>query len=126
MCSPIIKDGAEHVFSNNDQLPAKLVSPRHSIIKDLKDQQEAFMDVRDIQCQETVIADKKRIPDQIWDMGTQCEDYQNCLTQTGTSFGFVPLTPLKMYNGPTVEWNTIQDIIQAHKIVAKTGLFYGS
>ena len=32
------------------------------------------------------------------------------------------MTPLQTYNGPTVDWARILDIIEAHKIVTKTGL----
>ena len=72
------------------------------------------------QCQDTLILDKKCIPDHIWNNRTQCDDYNNCLSQTGTLSGFVPLTPLQTYNGPTVDWARIPDIIEAHKIVTKT------
>ena len=75
-----------------------------------------------IQNPDDLILDKKRIPDYIWDHRTKCQDYQNCVTQTGTAFGFVPLTPLKLYQGRTVHWNTVPDILQAHTIIAATGL----
>ena len=75
-----------------------------------------------LQCQDNLILDKKRIPDHIWNNRTQYNDYKNCLTQTGTLFRFVPLTPLQTYNGPNIDWARIPDIIEAHNIKTKTGL----
>ena len=74
LCSPINKDGPGHAFLNSDQSSAKVGSPRCSVIEDLKDQ-DAFRDMGDIQlqCQETLISDKRRIPYPIWDKRTQCE-----------------------------------------------------
>ena len=48
--------------------------------------------------------------------------YNNCIQQTGSDIGFVPLTPLTVYEGPPKMWQSCPDIIQAHKIMKETGL----
>ena len=68
----------------------------------------------------------KRIPQHIWDNRTECQEYQHCLQQTGNVFGFIPLTPLKLYQGQHIHWDKIPDIIQAHKIVADSPKLYVS
>ena len=49
-------------------------------------------------------------------------DYRTCIQQNGESFGFVPLTPLQLYNGDSVKWDSTPDIIHAHHIIKDSGL----
>ena len=114
---------ADHDLKNIVLSPAKVISSPHSAVQGLAEPQ-ILTDLSDMQFedQESPVLDKKHIPDHIWENRNQCTDYQNCVAQTGTLFGFVPLTPLQTYQGPTIEWNSIPDVIQAHKIVRQTDL----
>ena len=51
-----------------------------------------------------------------------CQHNEQCIMQTGGLFGFVPQTDLKLYDGETVHWDIIPDIIQSHYIVKSSGL----
>ena len=117
------RNAPAHISENFVQSPAKVISTSRSVITNTNIHQTSAQDIDiSIQGQDTLILDKKCIPDHIWDQRTQCQNYQDCVQQSGILFGFVPLTPLKLYHGPTVHWSTIPDIVQAHKIVAATGL----
>ena len=48
--------------------------------------------------------------------------YNNCIQQTRSEIGFIPLTALKVYEGPPKFWDSCPDIIQAHKLIKETGL----
>ena len=39
-----------------------------------------------------------------------------------STFGFLPTSPLKIYNGDPIYWDTIPDLIKAHKIIRQSGL----
>ena len=43
-----------------------------------------------------------------------CVEKQHCISQSGGYFGFVPETPLKLYEGPTIHWKHIPSILQSH------------
>ena len=63
-----------------------------------------------------------KIPKDIIDNRHLCKDYNNCIQQTGSEIGFVPLTPLKLFEGPPKVWDICPDIIQAHKLMKESGL----
>ena len=44
------------------------------------------------------------------------------MQQNGEAFSFIPLTPLKIYNGDPVNYEQIPDIIQTHIIVRQSGV----
>ena len=50
-----------------------------------------------------------------------CVEKQRCISQTGGYFGFVPETPLKFYEGPSIQWKEIPSILQAHALVKNSG-----
>ena len=39
-----------------------------------------------------------------------------------SAFGFLPTSPLKIYTGDPVYWETILDLIKAHKLIRQSGL----
>ena len=49
-------------------------------------------------------------------------EYQKCKEQIGTKFGCVPLAPIYVYTGPTRYWDSIPDILTAHKLIRQSGL----
>ena len=49
-------------------------------------------------------------------------DYVNCIQQNGTQFGFIPLTHSQTYVGEHTCNETIQDIVDLHKIVKSSNL----
>ena len=114
---------AGHDLKNIVLSPAKVISSPDSAAQGLTEPQ-ILTDLSDMQFedQESNVLGQKCIPDHISENRNQCTDYQNCVAQTGTMFSFVPLTPLQTYQGPTIELNSIPDVIQAHKIVRQTGL----
>ena len=50
-----------------------------------------------------------------------CAEKQRCISQIGGYFGFVPETPLKLYEGPSIHWKEIPSILQAHALVKNSG-----
>ena len=53
---------------------------------------------------------------------TQCVDYINCSQQNGTHFGFIPLTPLKVYTGHCTSNKAIHNIVDLHTTVKASNL----
>ena len=53
---------------------------------------------------------------------TQCVDYINCSQQNGTHFGFIPLTPLKVYTGHCTSNKAIHNIVDLHKKIKASNL----
>ena len=49
-------------------------------------------------------------------------EYQKCKEQLGTKFGCIPLAPIYVYKGPTRYWDSIPDILTAHKLIRQSGL----
>ena len=45
-----------------------------------------------------------------------CVERQRCISQTGGYFAFVPETPLKLYEGPSIQWKEVPSILQAHAL----------
>ena len=64
----------------------------------------------------------KSIPDHVLKYRHKYSDYRACIQQNGESFGFVPLTPLQLYNGDSVKWDSTPDTIHAHHIIRESGL----
>ena len=64
----------------------------------------------------------KSIPDHVLRDRHKHNDYRTCIQQNGESFGFVPLTPLQLYNGDSVKWDSTPDIIRGHHIIKDSGL----
>ena len=65
---------------------------------------------------------EEKIPLYVWNQKDYCKDYKACLSQSDDIFGYVPLTDLKTYTGPSVKWDTVSDIIEAHKLVRQSGV----
>ena len=64
----------------------------------------------------------KSIPDHVLRDRHKHNDYRTCIQQNGESFDFVPLTPLQLYNGDSVRWDSTPYIIHAHHIIKDSGL----
>ena len=43
--------------------------------------------------------------------------WNQCHQQIGDKFGCIPLDKFVTYQGPDVQWDTIPDIFQAHKLI---------
>ena len=54
--------------------------------------------------------------------GPTCAEYWLCKQQNGVDFGRVPLSPIKLFTGDPTYWETIPDIITAHKMIRHPGL----
>ena len=65
---------------------------------------------------------EEKIPLYVWNQKDYCKDYKACLSQSDNIFGYVPFTDLKTYTGPSVKWDTVPDIIEAHKLVRQSGV----
>ena len=65
---------------------------------------------------------EEKIPLYIWNNRDKSKDYKACVMQNNGIFGYVPLTDLKTYTGPPVKWDVLPDIIQAHNLVAESGV----
>ena len=63
-----------------------------------------------------------KIPDHVLNHKHSCQDYNNCIHQTGSEVGLVPLTPRLVYEGSPKIWQACPDIIQAHKLIQESGL----
>ena len=50
------------------------------------------------------------------------QEYQKCEAQIGTKFGCVPLAPIYVYKGQTKVWESVPDILTAHKLTRDSGL----
>ena len=53
---------------------------------------------------------RKTIPDHIWVNRFRCADFQACIKQNSSAFGFIPVSPLAIYTGDPKYWETIPDI----------------
>ena len=53
---------------------------------------------------------------------TSVPEYKKCKEQIGTKFGCVPLAPIYVYKGPTVNWDYIPDVLTAHKLIRQSNL----
>ena len=62
------------------------------------------------------------VPPYIWANKHACKDYSACIQQNGDKFGYIPLTDLKLYQGPEVTWETTPSISQAHKLARQSGV----
>ena len=65
---------------------------------------------------------EEKIPLYIWNHRDNSKDHKACLRQNNGTFGYVPLTDLKIYTGPPVKWDVVPDIIQAHNLVRNSGV----
>ena len=65
---------------------------------------------------------EEKIPLYVWKHRQNSKDYEACLKQNNGTFGYVPLTDLKIYTGLPVKWDIIPDIIQAHNLVRQSGV----
>ena len=65
---------------------------------------------------------KKSIPDHIWINRFRCANFQACIEQNGTDFGFIPMSPLEIYTGNPIYWETISEVIEMHRLIKQTGL----
>ena len=64
----------------------------------------------------------QHIPDHVFADRHKCLEFNNCVQQNGEDFGFILLTPLKVYNGDPIHYAQIPDIITAHKFGTQTGI----
>ena len=51
-----------------------------------------------------------------------CAEYWLCKQQNGVDFGCVPLSPIMLFTGDPTYWQTLPDIITAHKMIRQSGL----
>ena len=64
----------------------------------------------------------QKIPLYVWQNKNRSKDHIACLAQNGGDFGYIPLNDLKIYQGPHIVWNTVPDILEAHKIIRDSGV----
>ena len=64
----------------------------------------------------------KKLPPHIYTNRHSCVDYNRFMQQTQIELGFIPLTDVKLYQGPERYWGIVPDLIQAHKMVISSGL----
>ena len=62
------------------------------------------------------------VPLYIWANKHKCKDYVACIQQNGDTFGYIPLSNLKLYKGPQITWGTTPSILQAHKLIRQSGV----
>ena len=62
------------------------------------------------------------VPLYIWNNRNSSKDYKACMQQNGNQFGYIPLNDLKVYQGPDVLWKQIPCIIEAHKLIKRSGM----
>ena len=67
-------------------------------------------------------SNQTKIPAEILMNKTNCADYVNCSKQNGTQFGFIPLTPLKVYTGAQTFDTVLHDLVHLHKTVKASNL----
>ena len=68
------------------------------------------------------IAREDQVPLSVWQNKDKSKDHVACIQQNGGMLGYIPLTDLKVYQGPPVYWNVVPDIVQAHKIMFQSGV----
>ena len=56
----------------------------------------------------------QHIPDHVFAGRHKCMEYNNYVQQNVEDFGFIPLTPLKVYNGDPIHYDQVPDIITVH------------
>ena len=49
-------------------------------------------------------------------------EYQKCKAQIGTKFGCVPLAPIYVHKGQSQVWESVPDVLTAHKLIRDSGL----
>ena len=49
-------------------------------------------------------------------------EYQKCKAQIGTKFGCIPLAPIYVYRGEPKIWDTVPDVLTAHKLIRRMGI----
>ena len=52
-------------------------------------------------------------------------EYQKCKAQIGTKFGCVPLAPSYVYKGQSQVWESVPDVLTAHKLIRDIPNFLG-
>ena len=72
--------------------------------------------------QDSLQGKQEKIPPEIFVNKIHCVDYVKCSQQNGTQFGFIPLTPLKVYTGPCTSNKVIHDIVDLHTQVKASNL----
>ena len=48
-----------------------------------------------------------------------CTEFEKC--KQPIDLGFIPLIPIITYSGPDIQWNEIQDVIEAHTLIRDSG-----
>ena len=66
--------------------------------------------------------DNEKLPPHIYANRHCCGDYNRFMQQSPVELGFIPLTDLKLYQGPEKRWAVVPDLIQAHKMVRSSGM----
>ena len=64
----------------------------------------------------------EKLPPHIYANRSFCGNYHRFMQQTRVELGFIPLTDLKLYQGPEKHWRVVPDLIQAHKMVRSSGV----
>ena len=66
--------------------------------------------------------DNEKLPPHIYANRHFCGDYNRFMQQSPVELGFIPLTDLKLYQGPEKRWTVVPDLIQAHEMVRSSGM----
>ena len=73
---------------------------RHIVPTDINQQVQMV----EAQINEEIIGDQgKNIPKEVWQNRFTCVDYNACVEQNGSDFGYIPLTDLQIYKGPLIQ-----------------------
>ena len=117
--------------SRSNDAHDKAVSPGHHDLTDISHQgiHTAVQTYHDNSEDNTYIQEDisidNRIPQLIWDNRYQCSHYLECTAQMAAHFGFIPITTLQEYHGPPIHWQTIPDMLKAHKLYrVRTSKFF--
>ena len=57
---------------------------------------------------------------QVWLDRFHCINYNLCIEQNGSKFGFILLTDFKTNKGPSIQWDSEPDIWQAHQLICES------
>ena len=66
--------------------------------------------------------DNEKLPLEIYQNRFTCASYNHFMQQTPVEIGFIPLTDLKVYQGPEKHWDIVPDLIHAHTMVKSSSL----
>ena len=117
---------AHSTLSNTSRVSRKRLCKKNDLMETCQDNLSiSFEPSHQVLNHEDIIQSEpkqEKIPLDILVNKINCVDYVNCSQQNGTPFGFIPLTPLKIYTGEHTCSNVIHNIVDLHKTVKSSNL----